>query len=424
MNDKSNNSVTRITNPNITMINGPVNVIRLEGQIHNIKKVIYLFMDYHINVMSQTECENIFSVDVQKYFVDNFYRLSNETNKMYDFFLEIYPSELANNIHEQTKPKKEYKDKYIEEVVKIFRKIFKYDSKKNKVMVNELFKNVRLHYLDIRDYYKNIVHAKVSKIVKIAKGFMTRDNINLNDLQEIIDLMHIMSEHFNLVSKILAKTNTKNSGLKIIKKQTKIGLDIPMLDHLANKIKSSYNHNDIKKIMLKLINESIQNFNKSIKEINKAIEKFQSYLEKIYRSGSKLTNDTNTTYLYSYGLSEFTIREMIVDIVNTVENIFSEKFIEFFARFTDIYFLRRFLDKDYITNAIVYTGAMHSNMYINILIKNFGFKITHASYSKIKDMDKLNAEIKKKSQMEIQELILPDFFQQCSNLTDFPSDFN
>ena len=33
---------------------------------------------------------------------------------------------------------------------------------------------------------------------------------------------------------------------------------------------------------------------------------------------------------------------MIVDIANRVDNLMDEKVIEFFARFTDIFFLRRF----------------------------------------------------------------------------------
>ena len=32
------------------LINGPINVIRLEGKINNIKKVLYIFMDVHVNI--------------------------------------------------------------------------------------------------------------------------------------------------------------------------------------------------------------------------------------------------------------------------------------------------------------------------------------------------------------------------------------
>ena len=39
-----------------------------------------------------------------------------------------------------------------------------------------------------------------------------------------------------------------------------------------------------------------------------------------------------------------------------------------FTNITDLFFLRRFLDKDYITKAITYTGAVHSINYINFLV--------------------------------------------------------
>ena len=48
-------------------INGPINVVRLEGEINKIKKVLYVFMDVHINIKSQTKCEDQMSDDVTAY---------------------------------------------------------------------------------------------------------------------------------------------------------------------------------------------------------------------------------------------------------------------------------------------------------------------------------------------------------------------
>src|SRR5581483_10204310 len=154
------NDINQITDPTKHLVNGPVNVIRLEGQINDVTKVIYLFMDYHIDTNMQTQCSNIFSQDVQRYFADNFYELSNG-DRMYDFFVEIYPTELASEAYIKPKTNVEHKDKYIEEVVKFFRKIFRYSSKKNEVRTNKLFQNIRLHYLDVRDYYKLSFHHHV-----------------------------------------------------------------------------------------------------------------------------------------------------------------------------------------------------------------------------------------------------------------------
>lgn len=419
------NKTNPITDPNLNMVSGPVNVMRLEGNVNGIKKVIYLFMDYHMNVDSQTQCSNVFSQDVQKFFTNNFYDLSNNTNgnQMYDFFVEVYPSELADNKYRQGINGKDHKEKYIEEVVKFFRKIFNYDAKKNKVTVNKFFKNVRLHYIDIRDYYKHNVHNQVTYMNGIAHQFMINDYIDLERLDEIIKLMELMRTHLEFVIDILAKSKHKSLKMKIIKENFNGPLDVDAINYLANKIKTSYKHNNVKKVMLALINDTINNFESSIKEIDDAINEFNEYYDDIYKSNNRLVKDENTSYIYSYGLSLSTVRQMIVNIANRVDNLVDEKFVEFFARFTDIYFLRRFLDKDYITNAITYTGALHSNTYVYTLVKYFNFQITHASYSKISDMKKLTNKIKKRSLMGIQELILPEVFNQCSNLTDFPADF-
>ncbi len=412
--------INPITDPNLTMINGPVNIIRLEGNVHGINKVLYLFMDYHNNVTSQTQCSNVFSQDVQKYFTDSFFQLSEGT-LMYDFFLEIYPSELTKTPKDFMR--KEYKEMYIEEVVKFFQKIFKYDSKKNKVSVNKLFKNVRLHYLDIRNYYKHNVHSDVSEMISIARSFMKNDYINVSNLDVIIDLLNVMKTHLETIVDVLTSNKKfKPKKTKIIKPDTK-KLDYDALEYLADKIKGSYKYDDVKKVMNKLIEASINSFENTITEINETREIFMNYADAIHNSKNKLVRDENTTYVYSYGLSPYTIRKMILDIMNRVEILMDEKFIEFFARFTDIYFLRRFLDKDYITNAIAYTGALHSNTYIHVLTKYFDFKITNISHSKINDMEKLTQEVKKRSLMEIQELVLPGTFRQCSNMTDFPPDF-
>nr|QZX43387.2 hypothetical protein [Mimivirus sp.] len=121
--------INEITDPKSRMVSGPVNVIRLQGNVHGINKVIYLFLDYHMELNKQTQCENIFSQDVQKYFANNFYNL-NKGSKTYDFFLEIFPTELAETIDTQDIVPVDYKDMYIEEVVKLFKKLFRYDPKK------------------------------------------------------------------------------------------------------------------------------------------------------------------------------------------------------------------------------------------------------------------------------------------------------
>ena len=124
-----------------------------------------------------------------------------------------------------------------------------------------------------------------------------------------------------------------------------------------------------------------------------------------------------------YGYSKQIFRNLIVKIADKIDKIF-DTFIFFFTRFMDVFFLRRFLDKTYITHAITYTGAYHSCIYIDILAKEFGFKITHAAYSKYHDLDTLNAEVKKTDVENMGFIFYQPVRNQCSDLDGFPENFS
>lgn len=69
----------------IKQVNGPINVVRLEGKVNDVRKVIYVFLDFHYGISRQTECENIYSKDIQLYLAENFGNLT-KSDKIYDFF--------------------------------------------------------------------------------------------------------------------------------------------------------------------------------------------------------------------------------------------------------------------------------------------------------------------------------------------------
>ena len=125
-------------------VNGPINAFRLEGKIGDIEKIIYIFMDIHEPIYSQTKCPNIRNEDITSFFQKNFDNIS-KTNKIFDFFFEIHPSDVLKNPTTR-------KLKYINEINDLFIKSFNFDPEKNKVGVSKEFKNIRLHYIDIRDF--------------------------------------------------------------------------------------------------------------------------------------------------------------------------------------------------------------------------------------------------------------------------------
>ena len=76
-----------VLDQNKKYVSGPLNVARLEGEVNGIKKVIYLFMDYHLDIQNQLECSNIYAHHVNTYLLNNFKKLK-DSKKMYDIFLE------------------------------------------------------------------------------------------------------------------------------------------------------------------------------------------------------------------------------------------------------------------------------------------------------------------------------------------------
>lgn len=409
-------------------INGPVNIIRLEGEINGINKVIYLFLDIHVGLTEQTSCENIFAQDIQQYLVKNFLEM-NKSDITYDFFIEVSPTmsqREKTNIYN-------YRDIYIKEIINFFQKIFMYESSKNKVMISNIFKNVRFHYMDIRDYFEVSIRRKMEDVADIV------DHLHYFNLKSLYKIIYICNEikkefEFILESMVLPNKYKKPENIHIIRtwseldKQNKnISLDErnkitkDYMTYLIHKIFIVYNNKNIQQKMLKHFDYIKSDLESVIDKCNNMIDSFTKISYKYQQNQNKLTKD-EISGEFNYSLSSYEINEMTTLIVNTWLNNF-DNMVNFFTRFMDVYFLRRFLDKDYITNAIAYTGSYHSDVYINILVNDFNFKVTHFSYSKITDLNKLNIEIKKKSILELAELFLPPVFSQCSDISHFPKMF-
>src|SRR5438552_1625690 len=67
-------------------INGPINVIKLEGNIGQIKKTIQLFMYWDTSPDNQTKCDDIRAIDINTYFVRKFDSdLKSHPKRIYDF---------------------------------------------------------------------------------------------------------------------------------------------------------------------------------------------------------------------------------------------------------------------------------------------------------------------------------------------------
>jgi hypothetical protein len=380
------------------LINGPINVIRLEGTVFGIRKVLTVFMDVHKVLNDQTKCDKNNIIDIDDYL----YKIIKNTDYPLDMFFE----QKKSYMHIKYGPE-HYT--YLEKVKMLFKSEYKkhmiVQETKNQNKINKQSSSnskVRLHYLDIRDIMGDIIEDTFLEIFDHINSFINNDNVYLERLGKIRDLLkniiyslHEMIDPF-IGNKKIKETNKNKSYVKLI-----------------DKLKSRYHHKSI-----------YENFDSMIKHIeylkNVAIEKINSLIKNINEHYDKLkiTHESDSP---NYNFSEF--------IVNLDKDCGAARYdtVVLFSYITDIFFLRRFLDKDYITNAIVYAGAAHCSNYIYHLITRYNFNITHYSYSAIEDLDELNKSIKNIEHIydyaEMFRLLKPPILKQCADVTSFPTTF-
>lgn len=414
----SNNA--NIFNSDAAYVNGPINVVRLEGSVAGIPKVIYLFLEIHQNLREQTESKNIYSRDVHKYLADIFYKLNNTETK-YDFFMEIVPTDIdpsqntdGNNI-------------YILKLRKFFSEMFEYDSKNNLVKPSETFRNVRFHYLDIRDYLSFNIYFLLHQALLISRSMRNSSDFSSTSLQKIMNILANVVVTIDQLIEIFKSSKNPNDKKPLIdpKNQEKVNrtIDPNIIHKLFHKLRESYKHPEIRDKLVFSLKLSLLELGKLLKEIDQCIKLLITYMSLYEKTKNKLCL-CKTTGSYVYGLDTMTTESMLFEIDKSIYRIFISS-VSIFAKITDVYFLRRFLDKDYITNAIVYTGYGHSLNYINLLVSQFGFKVTHCSYNFMNDMEKLNKQIKKFMQPDpdISRYFLPPVLQQASDMSKFPDSF-
>ena len=383
-----------------TYLNGPINVARLEGHIGSTPKVIYLFMDRHDPITIQTQCTQLSSIDINKYLFNTFKEL-RDSDKTYDFFMEVHPFEIASSYSKRSYEKR---DIYIEEVVKLFIKLFRFDNDANKIKINEMFTNIRLHYLDIR-YYLRMVDRDEANLYSIASS-INRNNISPNHVKRMTAIWKRIRSKIRLVIDLFDSSEDVGKQI-VVKKRSREYPDIKTAIYLARKMKDQYTHQDVKKIL----NENLRSILLDGEEIVRSID---SMLVR-YESGC-----SSAEAFVQHAVHHAALRQTACidgrEVLDDLDDI-GALMVDFYARLTDIFMLRRFLDKDYITNAIVYSGSSHSEHYIDILVNRFGFKITHVA-----NADQSLDEIEN----EVREGFAMDLFErrgQCSDLTHFPIHF-
>lgn len=399
--------------------------MRLEGQIDGNAKVVYLFMDHHNPPDQQTECLNVYAQDVNKYFAQTFREL-NGSSSIYDFFVEtdawttrIDPAKRALAIKEAGGST--YRDIYLGRVRALLLSAIEYDPVTKRTLPSKIFQNVRLHYLDVREELEKIadpirwMREEIWNIMCSRRadfdGIIDAAQYAKRTIEDIIKVYEDVTSN-----PVAPKTNAKTDT------DTDEGPLFPLFAHSARKLKYAYNHKSVQKIMSKLFSDQFKQFQQLPKDIDTLIQNYTRMQDSL----------DNPPFNPEHGWSRYFIQEADLYLkimhdayIQAIE--LEDKASIIAAWITDCYLLRRVLDKDYITNAIIYCGAAHAVNYAQVLVSAFGFKISHLTYSTVTSIPKLNAEIvtRVKKGQPIDDLISPSMSApQCSDITDFPKNFS
>lgn len=354
-------------------LNGPVNIIRLT----NNNKILYIFGDYHPYVNECPFNDDIESIDIDKFlfkFIKNY--KDNKEKKEIDFFIE---DGFTNKFSHKLYRYRNINAYYIVNVRKLYESLTK--ELNNKRIINDKYKYFRFHYSDIRD-----------KIFFYSVLFYLIDTINYDYKQFNMELYSFLISFKSLL--YLIKLFKKKFNKKII---------LVFFDNFSNP--------ELKKNFLNIINLIVlSNINILIKYIKKIIKILKKY---------DITRVNN--------LDE-KIKKKIGSLISKIYDqiLYSNLVI------TDLYFIKRFLDKEYIKTAVIYTGLHHFNNIVYILLKFFNFQITHCFkynenifYNKKYSFDDIHLlEIKKFEYIQILDKFFASDTEQCSNLFNFPENFN
>lgn len=384
-------------------VNGPTNVLRLEGKIGNIKKVIYIFFDVHLY---QTKCFSKYTLNIDQYII----RETKNNDLVYDLFIEIELMPLVRN-------KNSFYNS-ISEYITLIRQLFiKFNFKNNKIQ--NYNKNLRLHYIDYRT-------SNVLNIMDEALEINSCVN-ELNYLDIIIYINNLIGEvniFIETLDNSLNKTKkdyTKNLKSyfdeyeKIYNNYNKVNnKDESYISYYYWKLNNTYKNKDVSKKIISLINNEVERLKNILVEYENILEKLKEF------------NFMNQL-LYLRKKSQV---EEFIDIGCKLIELSYDVIIITSSLCFEFHFIRRVLDKDYITNALFYAGILHSSNIPYLLIKYFNFKITHLNYNFTNlNLNEINNEFKntKNFNNDLGYIFYPylnrDKHRQCVIMEDFPDNF-
>ncbi len=392
-------------------INGPMNIITIEGSIldeNGNRRDIKLstIADYHEDPNKQTECLNIRSVDLSKYLIRLFENYKNKGDKLH-FFIETIPIN-----HDKITDKR---GRYADSVINMLLKSFQMPGKgKNGIVYSsEIFPNVVLSYIDIRP----IIFPSMDRLFRDISEYMTQSWATMNDNPVLVENIIGVFEKINKIISFAYNSLYQNRNIvriedlireanitdeEIIKESIKL---------ILYKIKYSFKNPEIKKVFQNYIDTELKDkFNLFFVKYKEIIQYLEN-LKIVFENKDKIQKDEMDGMVY--GIPYLSLQQLIVKLDKMIYELNHIWFVEITSKIMDLYLLRHLLN-NYIKYAITYTGIEHTMFIIYFLVKNLNFKITKASKINNISIEELNNKIKTGKFRDFHEYLYPKKIDQCS----------
>ena len=357
-------------------INGPFNIVRLTN---GVKTLIILF-DYHLPVEKQTQCKADEAIDVQM-FLHRYFKENNK--KEIDFFLEVNPYLLVRGFRNSKE-----RGSYIFNLETWLSRHFEYERNTDRVKKSSSYPNVRFHYIDFRGHFSTIEFDVMNDNVT---EFIEHYNQNLEELRDLI------RSH---------KDSEKNRSII----QAKPGYhDRYVKKHILGKLLHRYSNNKVQKTLVSYIKKEYMVF------LKKSLEFSHEKIKEVNRAINTISVPDDMRNGQGYGVNQDDYDKAITYMKVHGTRLY-DMWMDVLVRLVDFYFIRRFLDKSYIRNGILYCGSLHGLHIIMILVKFFNFRIVETYYSSSK-IARLNTIIRESDGIDptiLVEHLYPPTLIQCS----------
>jgi hypothetical protein len=436
--------------PKEILVTGPINAFRLEGKFDGVIKILYLFSGIYQFPEKQEKCESFEDILFPNYIWKEM-KYNVDKNNEYDIFFEITKSESL--FHENTG-----NTMYIQNFIEMSKEMIE-EKKRSKI-----FDHVRLHHVDFRYLELFNIFLDLDFIDRIHR--IHREDlysVTIKNIELIMNGIINVKVNLGIVKNIMMSILNKNIGNETLKllKENVIRGNIKETIDILTKIKGELNEHPVYSYFVDYLEDIITN--EKYDAIPNLLDILLYFYNIYWRNESQLTKIFFNNTIFPFILAELDRLDMHLEkhltrieyLKQNAKQFGSEKMADHIDSYEynkkiesfyfkndfliweilsfcdmvgmDIYFVKRFLDKKYVRNSVIYAGPNHISRIIYFLVGRLDFKLTHIS--KIHEdltIDTINKKIKDNDNnrvLSISKYLYPHGSYQCVDMSTFPQHF-